>query len=412
MPYQAGDPSTSRRRRSHSGPAVPVTTTPEFLDGLQSDDALFEGEAPEQVEDEPRRRKKRKKRPWYKKHKAATVLLVLLALLFAGVAGGALWVRAQLSAIGSLGDPFAGLSNRAPYSQTTAEQEPVTFLVLGSDSRIESTDPSQWEVGAQRTDTIMLVQVAGDRKNVNVMSIPRDSWVPIPANQVIGHESYAKINAAYSWGGPTLLIQTVENVTGIHIDHFAIANFESFKALTDQLGGVEITLTQPLDLTGAQDAANSSNVLEPGTHRLTGEQALIYARERYTLPNGDFDRIKRQQNWMRAIMQEAISRDTLTNPVKLAGLIGTIKSTVATDEAFTASAMTDLARSLSDVRTNDVNFFQAPTNGTGTSDDGQSIVVVDSAGLAAVSEAYKTDTVTQYVEEHRDQLNMLGSDVN
>lgn len=411
MFHQVGDQSTSRRR-SHPGPSVPVTTTPDFLDGLKSDDALFEGEAPEQVEDEPRRRKKRKKRPWYKKHKAATVLLILLALLLAGVAGGTLWVRSQLSAIGSLGDPFATLSNRAPYAQTTADQEPVTFLVLGSDSRIESADPSQWEVGAQRTDTIMLVQVAGDRKNVNVMSIPRDSWVPIPANQVIGQESYAKINAAYSWGGPTLLIQTVENLTGIHIDHFAIANFESFKALTDQLGGVEITLTQPLDLTGAQDAANSSNVLQPGTHRLNGEQALIYARERYTLPNGDFDRIKRQQNWMRAIMQEAISRDTLTNPVKLAGLIGTIKSTVATDEAFTASAMTKLAQSLSDVRSDDVNFFQAPTNGTGTSDDGQSIVVVDNAGLAAVSEAYKTDTVTQYVGEHQDQLNMLGNEVN
>lgn len=412
MANQADEQSTSRRRhRSHSGPAVPVTTTPEFLDGLQTDDALFEGEAPEQVEDEPRRRKKRKKRPWYKKHKAATVLLVLLALLLGAVAGGAFWVRAQLSAIGSLGDPFAGLSNRAPYSQTTAEQEPVTFLVLGSDSRIESTDPSQWEVGAQRTDTIMLVQVAGDRKNVNVMSIPRDSWVPIPANEVIGQESYAKINAAYSWGGPTLLIQTVENLTGIHIDHFAIANFESFKALTDQLGGVEITLTQPLEV-GYLEGNTGPDVLDPGTHRLTGEQALAYARERYNLPNGDFDRIKRQQNWMRAIMQEAISRDTLTNPVKLAGLIGTIKQTVATDEAFTAEAMTDLARSLSDVRANDVNFFQSPSSGTGTSDDGQSIVVVDSAGLAAVSEAYKTDTVSQYVDEHRDQLNMLGSQVN
>nr|WP_300339521.1 LCP family protein [Actinomyces sp.] len=374
---------------------------------------LFGDEAPQAPHDEPpRRRRRRKKGAWYSRHKALTVVLVLFLVMALGVGAGALWLRQALSSMSSLGDPFAALPSRAPYATTAAAEDPVTFLVLGSDSRINTSDPSQWEVGAQRTDTIMLVQVAGDRRSVNVMSIPRDSWVTIPANDVVDHDSQAKINAAYSWGGPTLLIQTVENVTGIHIDHFAVANFESFKKLTDDLGGVEITLTQPLDLRGTQDAATSDTVLEPGTHTLTGEQALIYARERYTLPNGDFDRIKRQQNWMRAILKAMISKDTLTSPSKLASLITTIKDTVATDQAFTASEMTALATSLQGLRSDDVQFFQAPVTGTSMSEDGQSIVLLDIPTLSAVSAAFQNDTLTDYVSKNSDKLNMLGGQVN
>lgn len=405
--------SRSRRRRAPEGKAIETTTNEEYLAGLSSAADLFEGEAstPQEESHGHRRRRRRRHRPWWKRHKVATGLLVLLLVSVLGVAGAALWVRHALASISTIHDPFAPLPSRAPYASTQAEDSPVTFLVLGSDSRIDTDDPSQWEVGAQRTDTIMIVQVSGDRENVNVMSIPRDSWVTIPANEVQG-EGQAKINAAYSWGGPTLLIQTVELNTGIHIDHFAVANFESFQQLTDELGGVEITLTQPLDLTGKQDPENSSSVLEPGTHVLTGEQALIYARERYTLPNGDFDRIKRQQNWMRAILTAAISRDTLTNPTALAGLISTVKDTVATDEGFSASVMTDLATSMSGVRSRDVAFFQAPVTGTGTSEDGQSIVLLDTPRLNAVAQAFQTDTVTQYVRDHAAELNMLGYDVS
>lgn len=406
-------PRSSRpKRRSRSQQPIPVVTTEEYLDGLSSVSDLFEGTAPEPTEEPPQRRKHRKKAAWYRRHKALAVVLVLFLVMSLGVAGGALWLRHLLGGIGSLGDPFAELPSRAPYATSSAADEPVTFLVLGSDSRVDTSDPSQWEVGAQRTDTIMLVQVAGDRHSVNIMSIPRDSWVTIPANQVIDHESRAKINAAYSWGGPTLLIQTVENNTGIHIDHFAVTNFESFKKLTDDLGGVEITLTQPLDLRGIQDAATSDNILEPGTHTLTGEQALIYARERYTLPNGDFDRIKRQQNWMRAILKATISENTLTSPSKLANLVSTIKDTVSTDQALTASAITSLAISLKDVRTDDVNFFQAPVTGTSMSEDGQSIVLLDIPMLTEVAQAFQNDTLTDYVKKNGDSLNMLGASVS
>ena len=109
-----------------------------------------------------------------------------------------------------IADPFAGIPTRAPQQQAAAGEEPaVNILVLGTDSRTSASDPSQWQEGAQRTDAIMIVQVSGDRKTVSVMSIPRDSWVEIP-----GH-GQGKINAAYSYGGPSLTIHTVENLTGM-----------------------------------------------------------------------------------------------------------------------------------------------------------------------------------------------------
>ena len=174
-----------------------------------------------------------------------SVLAIFLVLTLA-TGGLALWVRHSLaSGIETIADPFAGIATRAPRQSVPAGQEAATnILVLGTDSRTSASDPSQWAEGAQRTDAIMILQISGDRKTVSVMSIPRDSWVDIP-----GH-GQGKINAAYSYGGPSLTIHTVENLTGIHIDHFAVANFESFVALTDEIGGVRINLKTPQTIAG------------------------------------------------------------------------------------------------------------------------------------------------------------------
>lgn len=168
----------------------PSATTP-----LEPDDPPMSGAG----DDAPTRRSRRL---W--KIGLLSVLGLVLLLVLGTVAVG-LWVRHTLgSSVETFADPFAGLPTRAPQQAVEKGQEPATnFLVLGSDSRISAGDPSQWQVGAQRTDAIMIVQVSGDRQKVSVMSIPRDSWVDIP-----GHGP-AKINAAYSYGGPALTIQTV-----------------------------------------------------------------------------------------------------------------------------------------------------------------------------------------------------------
>ena len=328
-----------------------------------------------------------------------SVLAIFLVLTLA-TGGIALWVRHSLgSSLETFEDPFSGIPTRAPEQQVPEGQEAATnILVLGTDSRTSAGDPSQWEAGAQRTDAIMIMQISGDNKDVSVMSIPRDSWVSIP-----GHGE-GKINAAYSYGGPSLTIQTVENLTGIRISHFVIADFESFQNLTDELGGVTINLKEPQTLAGTEFPA--------GAQVLNGKQALAYTRERKSLPGGDFDRVKRQQAWIRAIVRQVLTSGTLSNPTSLYSFLKTATQTVAVDESFTIDEMQSLAFGLRGLRSNDISFMTAPNNGTGTSPDGQSIVELNPDADTPLFEAFATDTVEDYLAQHPDAVELLPASVN
>lgn len=343
-----------------------------------------------------------RRRPRSRRRVVALALGSVLAvvLVLAGVtAGVGLWLTHRLSSgIETIADPFAALPTRAaPAPTQEGEQSPVNILVLGSDSRISAGDPSAWKAGAQRTDAMMIMQISGDREHVTVMSIPRDSWVPVP-----GHGK-AKINAAFSFGGPTLTIQTVEQLTGVHIDHFVIADFTSFSAMTDELGGVSLNLKNAQTLDGEQFSA--------GPQRLNGAQALAYVRERYSLPGGDFDRVKRQQAWMRAIVHQLYEDDVLHDPARLYSFLEVASSSVAADEGFDLGAMRSLATSMRNVGSN-IMFFTAPVSGTGTSDDGQSIVLLDEAADAPVFKAMAQGRVAQFLADHPDAVQTLPAVVN
>ncbi len=321
--------------------------------------------------------------------------LLLLGLFAAGI-GGALWFKGQLdSNVERLGDPFAALPERpepAPRETGADSPPPVNILVLGSDSRISAGDPSQWEAGAQRTDAIMLVHLAGDRQSAQVVSVPRDSWVPVP-----GHGE-AKINAAYSFGGPPLLIQTFEDLTGVRIDHFVVADFESFTTMTDALGGV--TIHVPEEVADAQGGDFTA-----GDHFMSGAQALEYTRQRYGLPGGDFDRVQRQQSWMRAIMRQV--GDSLTDPVGMKSFLEVVTRSVAADDALTTDRMVELLVGARDLRVDDVAFLTAPYAGTGTSADGQSIVLLDRERFDPLMAAVAADDAAAYVREHAAELEIL-----
>ena len=327
-------------------------------------------------------------------------VLSLVTVLALGTVAVGLWVRHTLGGnVETFADPFADLPARAPQQAVEGGREPATnFLVLGSDSRISAGDPSQWAIGAQRTDAIMIVQVSGDRESVSVMSIPRDSWVEIP-----GH-GQGKINAAYSYGGPSLTIQTVEQLTGIHIDHVIVADFESFTNLTDEIGGVTINLKTPQTVAGTDFHA--------GAQLLNGEQALAYARERKTLPGGDFDRINRQQAWMRAIVSQVFNSGILSDPTRLYSFLSAVTGTMAVDEGFTIDEMQNLALGMRGVRSADIRFMTVPTAGTDMSNDGQSIVNLDPDASTPLFEAFTADTVGEYLEANPDVVALLPATVN
>lgn len=332
--------------------------------------------------------------------RALTIGLVLVLGLAAVGAGVALWFGARLnSLVDRIDDPFEALPTRPSTPAPTNEsgepvEPPVNVLVLGSDSRISAGDPSQWSYGAQRTDAIMVVQVSGDRDSVAIMSIPRDSWVNVPGYGM------AKINAAFSYGGPTLMIQTVEELTGIYIDHFAVTDFESFATVTDALGGVSMYL--PNGLSGPDVS------LGPGQHTLSGDEALVYVRQRYNLSGGDFSRVQRQQNWMRAIMKGVFEQEILKDVGRLTTFSQTVLQSVAVDEGMTLPRAVTIGYSLRDIRGEDVKFMTAPYSGTGWSPDGrQSTVLLDEARSQALFEAFATDTVAEFLAANPDGAVML-----
>ncbi|MFC8798174.1 LCP family protein [Promicromonospora sp. NPDC057138] len=317
---------------------------------------------------------------------AAIVVGALLLVVGGGIAAY-FGVRTSLDGNMERIDAFADVdpATRPSAPPVKGPTAPMNILVLGSDSRISAGDPTVWEAGAQRTDAIMLVHIAADRQTAAVISIPRDSWVPIPGY------GEAKINAAFSFGGPPLMIHTVESLTGVRIDHFALTDFESFTTLTDSLDGVEITVP----------AAAGGSVRQA----MTGEEALLFARERYSLANGDFGRVQRQQAWMRAILAK-VSEDR-TDLLKMSSFLGAVTNAVTVDEGFTFDTMQDLAISVRNISGDDITFMTAPYAGTDRSADGQSIVVLDRATFDPLMEAVAKDELPSFLEANPDGMDVL-----
>ncbi|MFE5341343.1 LCP family protein [Isoptericola sp. NPDC056578] len=328
--------------------------------------------------------------------RALAVVLVVVLLVAAGGLGAAWWFQRSLDGnIERIGDPFAEIpAGSSP--EVEAETEAVNLLVLGSDSRISAGDPSQWKAGAQRTDAIMLVHLPANRKSAQVVSIPRDSWVDVP-----GHGE-AKINAAFSYGGPALMIQTVQELTGVKIDHFVVTDFESFTSMTDALDGVRIRV--PEDIGDGKQVFFSK-----GVHMMSGEEALKYTRQRHGLANGDFGRVQRQQNWMRAILAKV--NNNRNDVGMMTEFFTTVSRSVAADDGFTIDRMRNLYMSARGLSTNDVDFMTAPYSGTGRSDDGQSIVVLDRERFDPLMKAIAKDEAGSYVKEHTDDLEVLPATV-
>ena len=352
-------------------------------------DTLFPDPSPEPRADRRHARRRRGGRT------ALVVLVSLDAVLGLAGVGGAGWVaRPRDGNIEKLADPFEGLENRPDPAPSDPEgaSEAVTVLVLGYDSRIAGGGPSQWEAGAQRTDAIMLVHLPADRQTAQVVSIPRDAWVPIP-----GHGE-AKINAAFSYGGPPLMIQTVEDLTGVRIDHFAVTDFESFTTLTDALGGVQIRIPE--------DIGDGKKVFfEAGVHQMTGEEALTYTRQRHGLANGDFGRVQRQQNWMRAMLGKI--NNNRNDVAMMTRFFTAVSESVATDDGLTIDEMRNLYMSARGLSTNDVTFMTAPNSGTGRSADGQSIVVLDRARFDPLMASIANDSVGDYLVQNAEALEVL-----
>ncbi|GGU01257.1 LCP family protein [Actinomadura citrea] len=327
----------------------------------------------------------RRKRRW---PRVLIAVGVFVALVVAGL-GGLAWQR-QSSYNGNIDRLKGVMPDDSPNRPGANVEGTENWLLVGSDSRADATtgEGNQvWRPGQQRTDTIMLLHLPADRKKAYIVSFPRDSWVEIPG---YGQQ---KINAAFSFGGPKLLIETLESLTGIRIDHYGAIDFEGFKSMTDALGGVTVNIKQ-----GVYDPARKKR-WEAGRQKLNGEDALLFVRQRYNLPNGDFDRIKRQQAFLGALAKQAADRGTLTNPLKLDRFLSALTKSISVDEGVSAGDLRSLALSMRSVRASDVMFMTLPHKGTGMRKR-QSVVFLDGAKAKALFEAVKTARMKEYVQQY------------
>ena len=234
---------------------------------------------------EVRRVRHKRMAPRRRKRLLIGALALLLVLTGAGITGA--WAYGR-SLNGNLArtDAFAGLP--ASARPTQAVTGAMNILLLGSDSR----DPDN--TTDSRTDTIMVLHLDADHQHAYVISIPRDTWVYVPASADHQHgDTMAKINSAYAWGGTPLTVQTVETFTGVHIDHVALVDFAGFEQVTDALGGVDMNIEKTITSIHAP-----YRTFTKGTQHLTGAEALDYVRQRYQFADGDFSRERHQREFL------------------------------------------------------------------------------------------------------------------
>jgi polyisoprenyl-teichoic acid--peptidoglycan teichoic acid transferase len=277
-----------------------------------------------------------------------------------------------------------GVELPADESSARPPKEPqetgtLNYVLLGSDSR----DPSN--EGNGRSDTILVVHLNAKRNKGYIISFPRDMYVNVPG---YGRN---KINAAYAFGGTPLAVRTLEDLTGVRMDHVALIDFEGFIRLTEDLDGVTVT---------NKHAFSSHGFDYPkGKITIAGEEALWFVRERKLLPGGDLDRAENQRNVIKAIVQKGLSAGVISDPGTFLNFISNVAKYLTVDNDLSDEEIKRTAHSLR-LTGKDIDLLQAPISGFATTGNGQSIDVVDTAKMAELSSAMKKDKLSEYVKKY------------
>ncbi|WFE51096.1 LCP family protein [Micromonospora sp. WMMD1155] len=323
----------------------------------------------------------------------AGVAVLVLALL-AGV-GGWLYAR-NLNNDLARTDPFAEITGGRPVKPVDGA---LNILLVGSDSR----DPdapvdtkSQW-----RADTIIVMHIPADHQKAYLVSIPRDLYVPIPESAGAACDSgdRAKINAAFAFGGLPLAVRTVECFTDVRIDHVMAIDFGGFKEVTDALGGVDLKVERTIT-----SIHKPYRTFTKGTNHMDGAEALDWIRQRKQFPDGDFARMRHQQEFLRALMDKAASSGTLANPKKLNDFLKSVTAAVTVDQGF---SVTDMALQFRNLRGENLTFVTSPNSGSDTI-NGESVVVSDREKALAMYRAMSADTMEDWVTANPPKSNDGG----
>jgi LCP family protein required for cell wall assembly len=277
--------------------------------------------------------------PGRRGRRIALIIGIVVVLIIAGVAGTYFWVNGKLDKSVTL----------PAYTGTSAG---TNWLIAGSDTRNGITRAERATLhlgsqGADASDSLMLLHM-GSGKPV-LVSIPRDSYVPIP-----GHGSN-KINAALAIGGPTLLVQTVEQATGLRIDHYMSIGFGGLADVVNTVGGVRICVQQAIQ----PDSYSGFKGLKAGCSDLSGTQAIAFVRDRHSFLTSDLQRIQDQRAFLSALLSKATSPSVYLNPFTALPFASTAASAIAVDKGSNLQDLLQAAFALRGPQTGTVPIANA-----------------------------------------------------
>jgi LCP family protein required for cell wall assembly len=253
-------------------------------------------------------------------------------------------------------------------SGTIEMPEPVYVLILGIDRRPDET--------YGRTDSMLVARLDAANRSVSLLSIPRDSRVPIA-----GH-GLTKINAAWPYGGPALTIRTVKQFTGLPINHYVEIDIIGFSHLVDALGGIWVDVDKPIYPLDAQSMSDPGEpAILPGRQRLDGRHALIYTRSRL-FPDGDFSRMRHQQVFLRELGNQALQT---SNIGRLPGMVDSVASSMKTDMSL--RSLMSLARDFEGVKQSAIKTYTVP--GRPQTIAGVSYIITDKAQAKILFDDFK-----------------------
>jgi LCP family protein required for cell wall assembly len=247
-----------------------------------------------------------------------------------------------------------------PVNHTELDSGPLNILLMGSDKRTGKGNTGYGYFDGERSDTAMLLHIYPDRRSAVIVSVPRDTITDIPScvdrdgNAVPA--SRGRFNSAYTIGGPGCTIKTLEQMSGLQINHFVVLDFNGFKRTVTALGGVEVCLNNPID-------DPSSDIHLPAGHsRISGDVALDFVRVRHGVGDGsDIGRIARQQLFLTSMIKEVTSSGLMTDPIRLWNVLDETTKSIKTDKALAdPRKLITLAGSLRYIQPSDVNFVTLP----------------------------------------------------
>ena len=277
--------------------------------------------------------------------------------------------------------------NASPTGSRPADSKGFDYVLVGSDSR-QGLTPAQvkllntgtaQQAGGSRTDSIILVHVPSGSGKPAMISLPRDSYVPIPGH---GHN---KINAAFSIGGPRLLVQTIEQATGVRIDGYVEIGFGGFASVVDSVGGVDICVPRNM-----KDAYAGIN-LKAGCQTLDGRNALGYVRARYSDPLGDIGRVARQRQFLAAIMHKALSPSTVLIPWQYYGFATSAGAGLSVGQDTSFRDVTRVLQAMRSVSNGDGLSLTVPISNPNLATDVGSAVKWDSQKATDLFRVIKND---------------------